>query len=1117
MKRKPQSLSSTSRSIRLGAELLEERRMLAFSVTEAELLLPASSLHTLVPYKSSWRFVDDGSDRGTQWKDPTFDDSAWKVAVEPLGYASASSSATLLLQLAGRVRCGPAPMCDADNHATTYFRHTFPVVDPQRVIGLSASIWRNQSTAVYLNGIEVFRDATLPSDSTFSSFASQSLQDGQTVTFSIDPGLLEPGRNVLAAEVHLAAPTNGELVFSTELNAMVATNPLEPMRLRLALSGPVQQTTVDAADLSVNGHAASRVTIVDGNTIQFDLPALDEPAALVASIAAGALAQGDADETPIEAFAMPFRLDLSAQYLVKHNPRLQPGNMPLVPFAGSERDRVDVLWQTVPLGNLTHDRFTVQYRRAGSDGPWQTATLNDAIDTGFGGRVIHSATIDGLEYDADYEYRVRHLREDGALVNTYQYPFHTRLPAGSDKPFTFSAYGDSADIRVVGNFRSVQGRINRSPSAFSVSLGDNVYTYGRHAESDARFDPWVNPEAALWIASHIDYAAIGNHETALFELGHGRGRPYREYFSNPRPQAQVNAPAQPPASEPAEHNYSFDYGNVHFVTFDTNSLCCAERLDGLIRWMEADLAASGATWKIVYGHHPVAFVPDKPESPRDNYYQQIVSRLGAAGVDVFLMGHSHTFSWTKPLLGQVDGVASFIDDTDKAYSKGAGLVQVVAGVGGGSVRPGSYSSPGQQAIAAGFTTQTTPPVQFGYAQFDITPTALKVSYVAAADGAVIDSFSIVDEEDFRIFQQGVGGYEGTRDTTLRQTLPFTNHAVTPLLGVVEADTSAMTGASHTLLRFDDIFGDGAGQIPTGATIHAARLELQVMNGGDGIRLYRMLQPWSDTTTWSSAVEGIQADGQEAGIQPDGTAAAAVFGTLALDVTSSIHTWALDPSTNYGWALLPMGKDAVVLGSAEGLAPRLVVQLSAPEPDGPRATVGDVSPNPRLKMVDEVRVVFSEPVSGFDVGDMQLMRNGTKTPLPASATLRSLDNVSWSVGNLGDVTDQPGNYQLRIVDRGPAIQNTKGIRLVGEAMTSWNDVRQAGDANLDGAFDQEDVVQVLQAGGKYLSGQPASWAEGDFTGDGLFDPRDIVAALQLGTYLKGPYVTVDLVFDQMGGA
>ena len=77
---------------------------------------------------------------------------------------------------------------------------------------------------------------------------------------------------------------------------------------------------------------------------------------------------------------------------------------------------------------------------------------------------------------------------------------------------------------------------------------------------------------------------------------------------------------------------------------------------------------------------------------------------------------------------------------------------------------------------------------------------------------------------------------------------------------------------------------------------------------------------------------------------------------------------------------------------------------------------------------------------------------------------------------------------------------------------------AGDANMDYEFNQLDLVQV-QIAAKYLTGQPATWGDGDWdgapggepgsppTGNGMFDQLDIIAALGAGTYLQGPYNAV----------
>ena len=58
----------------------------------------------------------------------------------------------------------------------------------------------------------------------------------------------------------------------------------------------------------------------------------------------------------------------------------------------------------------------------------------------------------------------------------------------------------------------------------------------------------------------------------------------------------------------------------------------------------------------------------------------------------------------------------------------------------------------------------------------------------------------------------------------------------------------------------------------------------------------------------------------------------------------------------------------------------------------------------------------------------------------------------------------------------------------------------GDADLNGAFDSQDLVRVFQAG-EYedaIDGN-SSWTTGDWTADGEFDSRDIVLAFQDGGY------------------
>jgi fibronectin-binding autotransporter adhesin len=62
---------------------------------------------------------------------------------------------------------------------------------------------------------------------------------------------------------------------------------------------------------------------------------------------------------------------------------------------------------------------------------------------------------------------------------------------------------------------------------------------------------------------------------------------------------------------------------------------------------------------------------------------------------------------------------------------------------------------------------------------------------------------------------------------------------------------------------------------------------------------------------------------------------------------------------------------------------------------------------------------------------------------------------------------------------------------------------AGDTNLDWTVDILDAANFL-AGGKFDSGQPASWLEGDFGYDGFVDILDAADFLSTGLFDAGPY-------------
>ena len=611
---------------------------------------------------------------------------------------------------------------------------------------------------------------------------------------------------------------------------------------------------------------------------------------------------------------------------INQDPRLQIGDAPL----NSSTDQAALIWQTT--GESENDLFFVQYRPTNSDTPWQTASRPTTFDVNTEDRLNHATTITGLDYNREYEYRVLHGRNN-VLVDFYYDKFQTRLAPGDETNFSFVAYGDSASIDDNSGFRAVQSQINNTDAEFALLLGDNAYYDGTHREFDARFTAEYAPEALEWSASRIDYSAIGNHDTYTDD-----GQPYLDNYLLPE---FANVPT-------AEKSYSFDYGNVHFATIDSNTLDDPLELQQELEFLKTDLQASNADWQVVFLHHPLAGVPDKDESPSDNYYRQVVPVLNDLGVDLLLTGHSHTYGWTYPLTGFNGSDATFVADTDKEYSKGDGVVQVVSGMGGESIRGGGFDN--APFVAQGFSSDTNPESTDGFSKVSVTSDRLTVDYIAAYDGRVIDSFSISNNPDSASspstsvtsntlelsFQQGVNGYSSTEDTFIREVIADTDKSRANSLNV---DLESFLGEVQSLVRFENIFGNANGQIADNAQIESARLVLNVSNPGDSIKLHRMLQNWSDTDTWNTWSDGIQADNIEAAATADAITGSVPTGMLSIDVTDSVTAWQDNPSSNFGWLILSTDSNGINFNSAEGaIAPRLIVEYQ--EDSFSLSTTGD---------------------------------------------------------------------------------------------------------------------------------------------------------------------------------
>jgi hypothetical protein len=160
---------------------------------------------TFIPRGAIWKYLDDGSDQGTAWYSKSFNDSNWKEGTSEFGYGDGDESTI--------VNFGP----DTNNkYATTYFRTTFNVTNPDAFNTLNLYLLRDDGAVVYINGKEVFRSNMQDAIINFDTFASGSVSDDGENTFnsySVDPSFLEDGNNVIGVEIHQANLTSSDISF----------------------------------------------------------------------------------------------------------------------------------------------------------------------------------------------------------------------------------------------------------------------------------------------------------------------------------------------------------------------------------------------------------------------------------------------------------------------------------------------------------------------------------------------------------------------------------------------------------------------------------------------------------------------------------------------------------------------------------------------------------------------------------------------------------------------------------------------------------------------------------------------------------------------------------------
>jgi predicted phosphodiesterase len=185
-----------------------------------------------------------------------------------------------------------------------------------------------------------------------------------------------------------------------------------------------------------------------------------------------------------------------------------------------------------------------------------------------------------------------------------------------------SGTGGSAQLQVAKQLAAYRSLY---PFEFAIMLGDNLYGGERPSDYKNKFEIPYKP---LLDGGVKFYAALGNHDDPSQRL-------YKPFNMN------------------GERFYTFKTGRLlkpdntsaRFFALDSNYLD-----DAQLAFIEKELAASGADWKIAFFHHPLYSSGEKHGS--DELLRQKLEPIFVKhGVDVVFTGHEHFYERLKPQQG----------------------------------------------------------------------------------------------------------------------------------------------------------------------------------------------------------------------------------------------------------------------------------------------------------------------------------------------------------------------------------------------------------------------------------------------------------------------------------
>ncbi|KAL5467041.1 hypothetical protein EMCRGX_G031208 [Ephydatia muelleri] len=383
---------------------------------------------------------------------------------------------------------------------------------------------------------------------------------------------------------------------------------------------------------------------------------------------------------------------------------------------GYDPSQMTVVWSTPDNSSSTVLYGLTPYNLDSSDTGVCWEFTEDNPD---GLHYVHMVVLQDLIPGTEYWYVVQSNSYTSEL-------FHFRaMRQGQDWGPSLIVYGDMGRT---GGEPSLPALIQEVASGgYDAILHVGDFAYDLDSDGGVNGDGFMNRIQQL--AAYVPYMTCpGNHES---------GSNFSQY---------LNRFAMPYDSSP--HWYSWNIGNVHFISYSTEVYFNGWGVEEQYTWLEQDLKDANTPenrtarpWIIAYGHRPMycsTVGNDDCTSPQSLVRAGLETLFYSYGVDVIFEGHEHAYERMWPVYNETVTADSY--DNPKAP------VHIISGFAGCNEEYGECFVPMLGARGPWSALRFWLPLLHGYGRLQVVNgTHLHWEQVIAGDMSLLDEIWITQD------------------------------------------------------------------------------------------------------------------------------------------------------------------------------------------------------------------------------------------------------------------------------------------------------------------------------------------------------------------------------------